>query len=58
MRVYPENLIIHFGNDATADATYNHSRFLQACVFPLGEDTQGLVVKQAGVDVAAAMRPG
>jgi hypothetical protein len=58
VRVYPENLTIHYGNDSTAVVTYNHPRFLQACVLQPGEYARGLVMYEARMDVGAAMRLG
>lgn len=58
VRIYPENLTIHYGNDSTAVTTYNHPRFLQPGVLQPGEYAHGLVMYQARTDVGAAMRLG
>jgi uncharacterized protein DUF4339 len=56
IHVFPENLTIHYGTDATTVSTYDHPRFLQTCMLQPGQYTQGLVLYQARIDVGAAMR--
>lgn len=58
VQVYPENLSIHYGNSSTAVKTYDHPRFLRACVLQPGEYAQGLVMYSARMDVGAAIRLG
>lgn len=58
VQVYPQNLSIHYGKDSTAVKTYDHPRFLRACILQPGEYAQGLVIYSARMDVGAAIRLG
>jgi hypothetical protein len=56
VRVYPENLSIHFGGDSVGVTSISHPRFLQRGVLQPGFTTDGLVLYRARVDVGAAVR--
>lgn len=56
VRVYPENLAVHFGSEAAGVTTINHPRFLQRGVLQPGYYFEGLVMYQARIDIGAAMR--
>jgi hypothetical protein len=58
IRVFPENVQIHFGKESTGVTTAPDSRFLRACVLKPGESTEGLVMYEAAVEIGAAMRLG
>lgn len=58
VRVYPQNITIHYGREAATITTSDHPRFLQACILQPGEYTQGLVMYEARIDIGAAMRLG
>ena len=58
IRVFPENLRIHFGGDAAGVTTVNHPGFLQRGVLRPDFYFEGLVMFRARVDVGAAIRLG
>jgi hypothetical protein len=58
VRVYPQNIAIHFGAESARITTSDHPRFLQASLLRPGEYVQGLVMYQARIDIGAAMRLG
>ncbi len=56
IRVYPENIGVHFGGESARVTTVNHARFLQRGVLDPGFSVEGLVMYQARIDIGAAMR--
>lgn len=56
IRVFPENLRVHFGLESVGVVTTNHPLFLQRCVVKPGYYVEGLVMYQAAVDVGAVIR--
>lgn len=58
IRVFPENVQVHFGKESTGVTTAPDPRFLRACVLKPGESTEGLVMYEAAIEIGAAMRLG
>ncbi len=58
IRVYPENILVHFGAEYAVVTTINHPRFLQRGVLQPGYYFEGLVIYRARIDIGAAMRLG
>jgi hypothetical protein len=58
VRVYPENVQVHFGTESADVTTAADPRFLRACVLQPKESTGGLVMYQAAIEIGAAMRLG
>ena len=56
VRVYPENLSIHFGAESVGVTTINHPSFLQRGILQPGHYADGLVMYRARIDIGAAMR--
>lgn len=56
VRVFPENVIIHFGNDSVNAYTINHQGFLRQGVLNPGQTMEGLVLFKARIDIGAAIR--
>jgi len=58
IRVYPQNLRVHFGNETAVVYTINDLRFLRPTVLQPGASTSGLVTYTARMDIGASMRLG
>jgi len=58
VRVFPENILVHFGAESAVVTTVNHPRFLQRGVLQPGYYFDGLVMYRARIDIGAAMRLG
>jgi hypothetical protein len=58
VRIFPENIHIHFAGEAAGVTTVKHPAFLQACVLAPGERVEGLVAFSARMDIGAAIRSG
>jgi hypothetical protein len=58
VRVFPQNIRIHLGNDSVAITTSNDPRFLQATILQPGSQTEGLVMYQANILAGASVRLG
>lgn len=58
IRVYPENIAIHFGDEAAGIIPIDHPSFLQRGVLEPGQVVSGLVMYRARVDIGVAMRLG
>ncbi len=58
LRLFPENIRIHYGTDSAIVSTIDRAGFLQSVVLQPGEYTEGLVVFVAQVDIGAAIRLG
>lgn len=58
VRVYPENILIHFGAESAVVTTISHPRFLQRGVLHPGYYFEGLVMYRARIDIGVAMRLG
>ncbi len=58
VRVFPENIVMHFGDDAVGVTTVNHANFLQRGILQPGRFTEGLVLFRARVDIGALIRLG
>ena len=58
VRVFPENIRIHYDQEAGEVTTFNHPAFLQAGVLQPGYSFEGLVVYEARLDIGAAIRLG
>ncbi len=58
VRVYPENVRVHFGKESADVTTAADPRFLRACVLRPKESASGLVMYQAEIEIGAAMRLG
>lgn len=58
IRVFPQNLSVHFGGESAIVTVVNHPRFLTSTVLAPGTSIEGLVLYQARVDIGAAMRSG
>lgn len=58
IRVYPENILVHFGNESAVVNTINHPGFLQRGILHPGYYFEGLVLYRARIDIGAAMRLG
>ena len=58
VRVYPQNLAIHFGDETAQVYTINDPKFLRAQILQPGASTTGLVCYTARVDIGAAIRTG
>lgn len=56
IRVYPENLRVHFGGETAGVSTVSHEKFLQRGTLKPGYYFEGLVLYRARVDIGAAMR--
>jgi len=58
VNVYPQNILIHFGNESATVKTIDHWLFLQNTTLQPGNYVEGLVVYQARMDIGAAIRLG
>lgn len=58
IRIFPQNILIHFGSQSATVYTCADFRFLQPCVLDPGQSTSGLVSFTASMDVGAAIRLG
>lgn len=58
IRVFPENVRVHFGEDSTAVSTIDHPQFLRRCVMNPAEQVEGLVIYRATVEIGATIRLG
>jgi hypothetical protein len=58
VRVFPENLRVHYGGDAVGVTTVGHPSFLQRGVLQPNFYFEGLVMYRARVDVGAVIRLG
>ena len=58
VRVFPENVLVHFGSESARVTTIDHPSFLRRCVLQPGYYVEGLVMYQARVDIGAVMRLG
>lgn len=58
VRVYPENVRVHFGKESAGVTTAADPRFLRACVLRPKESASGLVMYQAEIEIGAAVRLG
>jgi hypothetical protein len=58
VRIFPENIVVHFGDDAVGVTTVNHANFLQRGVLQPGRFAEGLVMFRARVDIGALIRLG
>ena len=58
IRVYPQNLRVHFGNETAFVYTIDDHRFLRPTVLQPGASTSGLVTYTARMDIGASMRLG
>lgn len=58
IRVYPQNLRVHFGNETAVVYTINDRRFLRPALLQPGQSTTGLVTYTARMDIGASMRLG
>lgn len=56
VRVFPENLRVHFGQELVGAFTADHPSFLQPGVVQPGYFVEGLVMYKAAIDVGAAIR--
>jgi hypothetical protein len=58
VRIFPQNIQMHFGQDATTVSTIDHPGFLKAGVLRPNYFIEGLVIYQARVDIGAMIRLG
>lgn len=53
---FPENFLVHFGEDTARTTVLTHANFLKRCRLNPGDSVQGLIMYQARIDLGAAMR--
>jgi hypothetical protein len=58
IRVFPENIAMHFGQDSVGVTTIDHPQFLRRSVVQPGYYVEGLVMFRARVDIGALIRLG
>lgn len=58
VRVYPENVQVHFGTESADVTIAADPRFLRECVLQPKESAGGLVMYRAAIEIGAAMRLG
>lgn len=58
IRVYPENVFIHFGDETAIVSTADDPRFLHHATLQPGQSTNGLVAFNARMDIGAVIRGG
>lgn len=56
VRVYPQNIRVHYAHHTAGVSTIAHSSFLQASVLQPHQNVSGLVIYRATLAVGAAMR--
>lgn len=56
VRVFPENIAVHYGGESAGATTVPHPRFLPCDVLRPGCVVEGLVLYRARIDIGAALR--
>jgi hypothetical protein len=56
VQVFPENVLIHFGDDSVRAYTINYQGFFRQGVLNPGKTMEGLVLFKARIDIGAAIR--
>ena len=58
VKVFPQNILMYFGDESATVTTLDHASFLRPCVVQPGYYVEGLVIYRARVDIGASIRFG
>ncbi|WP_145260570.1 hypothetical protein [Planctomycetes bacterium Pan216] len=58
LRIFPQNILIHFGGETTEVYTFPHQLFLRPTILQPNDQVEGVVAYSARMDIGAAIRLG